>query len=432
MMRLCHRRATTQTCKGDAELADETSPTDKYERAILIAIADISREHTARLAAIMTRLLGDFDLAEESVQDALLTAVERWPCEGLPSQPDAWLLTVARRKALDRLRRDATYQEKLTVLRTPDPPTGDGASAAECLGLVFTCCHPALSQPAQVALTLRAVMGMTTAEIAAAFLCPEATIAQRIVRAKRKIVEAGIPYRVPDEPERAKRLSGVLRVLYLVFNEGYLSRDGGAASRRNLAEEAAWLVSLLATLMPGEPEILGLLALMRLHLARADARFDAHGELVLLRDQDRLRWDRRAIAEAEALLERAAAMKHPGTYQFQAAIAACHATAGSWESTDWPQIVALYERLYRLEPSPVIRLNWSIALSQERGAEAALAEVDTLADALGQYHLFHATRAELLRTLGRFTEARAADHVALHLTRNPAERALLLRRLGAD
>jgi RNA polymerase sigma-70 factor (ECF subfamily) len=398
----------------------------------MTAIAEISREHAARLTVTMTRLLGDFDLAEESVQDALLVAIEQWPASGIPTQPGAWLLTVARRKAIDRLRREATYHEKLALLQPQQSETDDGALAEECLRLVFMCCHPALSQAAQVALTLRAVMGLSTTEIASAFLCPEATIAQRIVRAKRKIVEAKIPYDLPGESAWESRLSGVLAVLYLVFNEGYLSSASGAISRRNLAEEAAWLTSLLATILPHDPEVLGLLALMRLHLARSDARIDGNGELVRLRDQDRRRWDRRAIAEADALIRRAAALRRPGRYQLQAAIAACHATADSWEATDWPQILALYVRLCRCDASPVARLNWAIALAQVYGAEEALTHVESLADTLSHYHLFHATRAELLRALGRLADARAADQTALGLTQNRAERALLRRRLGYE
>jgi RNA polymerase sigma factor (sigma-70 family) len=400
------------------------------DTVVLEALAEISREHVARLTATMTRLLGDFDLAEESVQDALLMAIERWPRSGVPVQPGAWLLTVARRKAIDRIRRETKYQEKLALLQASHMASDDGVSAEEYLRLVFTCCHPALSPAAQVALTLRAVMGLTTAEIAAAFLSPEATIAQRIVRAKRKIVEANIPYNLPAEPEWEHRLDGVLTVLYLVFNEGYLSAGSKVVSRRNLAEEAAWLVSLLAVMAPNDPEILGLLALMRLHLARANARFDGNGELILLRDQDRRRWDRRSIADADALIERAAALRRPGRYQLQAAIAACHATADSWEATDWPQILALYERLCMYDGSPVARLNRAIALGQVYGAELALAEVDNLAESLCRYHLFHATRGELLRALGRTAEAQAADEAALELTQNPAERALLWRRLG--
>jgi RNA polymerase sigma factor (sigma-70 family) len=381
---------------------------------MMASLTEISREHVARLTVILTKLLGDFDLAEESVQDALLIALEQWPNNGIPIQPGAWLLTVARRKAIDRLRREAAYQEKLALLQTPHAQSEDGVPAEVYLRLVFKCCHPALSQAAQVALTLRAVMGLTTAEIAAAFLCPEATMAQRIVRAKRKIVEAKIPYSLPAEPEWESRLNGVLAVLYLVFNEGYLSGAGGAVSRRNLAEEAAWLTSLLTSLLPRDPEVLGLLALMQLHLARADARFDEHGGLVLLRDQNRRRWDRRIIVDAESLIERAA----------------CHATADAWETTDWPQIVALHERLCEHDASPVVRLNWAIAFGQVHGPEKALAQVDALADALKQYYLFHATRGGLLRALGRRAEACAADRAALRLARNPAERALLRRRLG--
>jgi RNA polymerase sigma-70 factor (ECF subfamily) len=415
---------------GLSERSGVVGTSTEADDALLTALAEISREHTARLTVTLTRLLGDFDLAEESVQDALLVAIERWPCTGIPTQPGAWLLTVARRKAIDRLRRQATYQEKLALFQAPQAQSEDGAPGEGILRLAFMCCHPALSQAAQVALTLRAVMGLTTAEIAAAFLCPEATIAQRIVRAKRKIVEANIPYSLPAEPEWGRRLNGVLAVLYLVFNEGYLSSASGMVSRRNLAEEAAWLASLLALLLPHDPEVLGLLALMRLHLARADARVDEHGELVLLRHQDRGRWDRRAIADAESLLERAAALRRPGPYQLQAAIAACHATADSWETTDWPQIVALYERLCSCDASSVVRLNWAIAFGQVYGAEKALAQVDALADTLTQYYLFHATRGELLRAIGRTAEAQAADSAALRLTHNPAERRLLRRRLG--
>jgi RNA polymerase sigma-70 factor (ECF subfamily) len=415
---------------GLSEQPDAVALSDEGDRAVLTVLAEISREHTARLIATLTRLLGDFDLAEESVQDALLVAIERWPCTGIPTHPGAWLLTVARRKGIDRLRREATYQEKLSLLQAPQAQSEEVAPGEAVLRLAFMCCHPALSQNAQVALTLRAVMGLTTAEIAAAFLSPEATIAQRVVRAKRKIVEAKIPYGLPAEADWGSRVQGVLAVLYLVFNEGYLSSASGLVSRRNLAEEAGWLASLLTAILPQNPEVLGLLALMRVHLARADARFDEQGELVLLRDQDRRRWDRRAIADAESLIERAAGLRRPGPYQLQAAIAACHATADSWEATDWPQIVALYERLCSYDASPVVRLNWAIALGQVHGAEKALAQVDALTDVLRQYYLLHATRGELLRALGRTAEAQAADGEALRLTHNPAERRLLRRRLG--
>jgi RNA polymerase sigma-70 factor (ECF subfamily) len=308
----------------------------------------------------------------------------------------------------------------------PDPREAD-----DRLRLIFTCCHPALAQEAQVALTLRAVVGFTTPEIAAAFLVSEATVAQRIVRAKRKIVDAGIPYRVPEGGELAGRLDGVLSVLYLMFNEGYLSRGGSVAMRRDLAEDALWLTRLVDTLLPDQPEVLGLIALMRLHLARSAARFDAAGEMVLLPEQDRRLWDRQSINEAVALLDRAGAMRRTGPYQVQAAIAALHAEAASWESTDWHQIVMLYDALQRLADSPVVRLNRAVALSHFVGPEIALGEVNDLAIELGDYHLFHSTRAELLDRVGQPALAREARLRALELCQNPAERSLLERRLRA-
>ena len=297
------------------------------------------------------------------------------------------------------------------------------------LRLIFTCCHPALAREAQLALTLRAVLGLTTAEIARAFLVSETTIAQRIVRAKRKIVVAGIPYRVPTGPELHARLDGVLTVLYLLFNEGYLATGGETAARRDLAADATWLAGLLVRLLPGEPEARGLLALMQLHQARAAARFDAAGGLVLLCDQDRTRWDQAAIQAAGALVVEALRQQRPGPYQIQAAIAACHAEAPTWAATDWPQICLLYGQLVRLDPSPVVRLNCAIAWRYLAGPAAALAVIDTLAADLVRYHLYHATRADLLRALDRLAEARAADAQALALTTNAAERALLKARL---
>ena len=381
------------------------------------------------MTAALVRTLGDFDLAEELVQEALLEALEHWPREGIPEKPGAWLMTTARRKAVDQLRRQARFRDKLAELQG-ELMRDDTAEGDDRLRLIFTCCHPALSREAQVALTLRAVAGLTTAEIARAFITSEATIAQRIVRAKRKIVDANIPYRVPAERDMGERLNEVLAVLYLMFNEGYLATAGEQPSRRDVAEDAAWLAGLMVRLMPEEPEALGLLALMRLHLARADSRFDEHGDLVLLEHQDRSRWDRQRIDSAIVVLGRAAVLHRSGPYQLQAAIAACHAEARSWEETDWPQIVALYDALLEKLPSPVVRLNRAIARRYADGAAAAMPEVDALHEALDDYYLFHATRAELLRDLGREQEARAALTRALELTTNPAERALLRKRLA--
>ena len=374
--------------------------------------------------------MGNFDLAEELVQEALLEAIQHWPKTGIPDRPGAWLFTTARRKAIDQARRDARYRAKLVLLEGAAMSL-DMAEGDDRLRLIFTCCHPALSREAQLALTLRAVAGLTTAEIARAFITSEATIAQRIVRAKRKIVDAAIPYRIPHDADLAERLQEVLAVLYLMFNEGYLATGGEVATRRDLAEDAAWLAGLLVRLMPGEPEPLGLLALMRLHLARNDARFDAAGRLVLLQEQDRRKWDRDRIASAAGLLQRAAAIRRPGPYQLQAAIAASHAEAPSWEETDWNEVVALYDALLAFTPSPVVRLNRAIARRHVAGPGAALAEVDATAPELDGYYLFHATRAEVLRELGRDREAREALERALRLTQNPAERALLERRLAS-
>jgi RNA polymerase sigma factor (sigma-70 family) len=373
------------------------------------------------------RILGDFDVAEEIVQDALLVALERWPIDGIPNRPGAWLLTVARHRALNQLSRDARYRAKLeqleqleqSVPREPD----------DRLRLMFTCCHPALSRAAQVALTLRAVCGFTTAEIAHAFLASEAAVSQRLVRARRKIVAANIPYRMPSDDELGERLGEVLVVLYLMFNEGYLASGGEAPTRRDLAEDAAWLMALVARLLPEEPEPLGLLALMSLHLARSEARFTDTGELVLLPHQDRSRWDRSMIAEAVALIEQAARLQRPGPYQVEAAIVACHAEAESWAATDWRQIVLLYDLLLQMTPSPVVRLNRAVALRQVAGPEAALAEVNALARDLNNYHLFHAIRGELLLELSYREQARAEALRASELTQNRAEQSLLARRL---
>src|SRR5215469_709901 len=352
------------------------------------ALAAVFREEAGRLAASVTRILGDFDASEEVVQDALLAAWQQWPIEGLPDRPGAWLWTVARRRAIDVLRRDMRYQERLRALSFPVEQAADDNR----LMLIFTCCHPALSPEAQVALTLRTVCGLSTAEIANAFLASEAAIIQRLTRARRKIAEARIPYRIPADDELAERLAGVLAVIYLLFNEGYLCSAGAAPQRRDLTDDAEWLAALLASLMPAEPEVLGLLALIRLHRARAATRFDAEGRLVLLRHQDRARWNKAEIAAAADLVVRAARLRRPGPYQIQAAIVACHAEAASWETTDWQQILILYDLLLQIAPSPVVRLNRAVALRQVAGPDAALAEVEPLARDLDGYHLFHAVR----------------------------------------
>jgi len=388
----------------------------------------VFREEAGRLTASLVRLLGDFDFAEELVADAVVAALERWPRDGVPERPASWLLTTARRKGLDRLRRETIYRKKLELLAAlpQDPPR----EADDRLRLIFTCCHPVLAREAQVALTLRAVCGLTTQEIARAFLVHEHTLAKRIARAKHKLVSSGVPYRVPRPDELGSRLGEVLTVIYLVFNEGYVATTGEAPIRRDLARDAEWLASLLCRLMPDEPEPIGLLALVRLHLARWPARLDATGHLVLLEHQDRSLWDHRAISQAVALIERAATFRRPGRYQIEAMIAALHSEAPSWKATDWPQVMALYSVLARIDSSPVVALSRAIARRYVDGPAAALADVDGVSDQLREYHLFHATRAALLRELGRFDEAAREDALALALTRNTGERALLEERLA--
>jgi RNA polymerase sigma factor (sigma-70 family) len=386
-------------------------------------LARVVRQHAGQLAASLVRVTGDFATAEDLVQDAVVAALQRWPVEGIPQRPDAWLFTVARRRGLDVLRREGNYRAKLSQLRWPVRPDPD-----ERLRLIFTCCHPALPRQAQIALTLRVVCGLTTAQIARAFLVPETTVAQRITRAKRKITDAGIPYRIPADDELGARLTEVLTVIYLLCNEGYLS-TAERAHARDLVDDAEWLASVLHRLMPTEPEVAGLLALIRLHRARAAARFDPDGGLVLLQHQQRSQWNREAIAGATRLLARAAKQQRPGPYQLQAAIVACHAEAKRWEDTDWEQIVLLYDMLLALAPSPVTRLHRAIALRYSSGPRAAMRELDALAGALDRYHLYHATRAELLRELGHPEQARAADRLALELTANPAEQAVLQQRI---
>jgi RNA polymerase sigma factor (sigma-70 family) len=390
-------------------------------------LARVVRDHASRLAASLTQLLGDFSAAEDVVQDAVETALQRWPVEGIPDNPDAWLFTVARNRGLDVLRRQARYRDKLTQLQWPARDEPD-----DRLRLLFTCCHPALPRQAQIALTLRTICGLTTAQIAAAFLVPESTIAQRITRAKRKITDAGIPYRVPADADLPDRLGEVLTVIYLLYNEGYLSSTAERPYSRLLADDAEWLATSLSWTLPREPEVLGLLALIRLHQARAAARFDAHGRLVLLRDQDRALWDHDEIVAAGQLIARAATHHRPGPYQLQAAIVACHAEAPTWADTDWAQIVVLYDMLLAHSPTPVTRLNRAIALRHLTGPESAMAELDALAEPLDRYPVYHATRAEFLRDLGRPDQADDADRRALALTTNPAQHALLADRVAWD
>jgi len=363
-------------------------------------------------------------MVEEIVQDAVLLALQHWPTRGIPRRPGAWLLAVSRRLATNRLAREANYQAKLTQVERPEPHEPD-----DRLRLIFTCCHPALARDAQIALTLRTICGLTTPEIASALVTSEASVQQRIVRARRKIADAGIPYAVPPDEGLPERLDEVLAVLYLTFNEGHLASQPGPAFRPDVADDAHWLATLVARLLPGQAEPLGLVALMKLHLARASARFDARGEIVLLRDQDRSLWNRSLITEAVAMIERAAALRRPGPYQVEAAIAACHGEAPSYTATDWAQIVALYDLLLHLAPSPVVRLHRAVALREVAGPEAALSEVDAVSGALDGYHLFHAVRGELLVELGRLELARAAQRRALGIARNPAERSLLVARL---
>jgi RNA polymerase sigma-70 factor (ECF subfamily) len=402
------------------------------------------RDEQGRAIATLIRVLGDFDLAEEAVQDAFISALETWPARGVPANPGAWITTTARNRAIDRLRRRKRLSEKVETLgrestteselRAIDPEPAEDAMhiADDRLRLIFTCCHPALALDARVALTLRVLGGLTTPEIARAFLVPEPTLAQRLVRAKRKIRDAGIPYRVPPAELLPERLDGVLSVLYLVFNEGYAASSGDSLVRRELSAEAIRLARLVNTLLPDEPEGLGLLALMLLHDARREARVGAHGELVLLDDQDRSLWDRERIAEGQELVERALRMARPGPYQVQAAIAALHDEADTPAATDWTQIASLYRALGMLAPSPVVELNLAVAVAMAEGPALGLAMMDGIAASgeLDQYPYLHAARADLLRRLDRRTEASTAYRRALELTTNGAERAYLTRRLG--
>jgi RNA polymerase sigma factor (sigma-70 family) len=392
-------------------------------------VAEALREALGAATARLTRALGDLWAADDAVQDAAMVALQRWPAQGVPDRADLWLLEVARNRAIDRWRREATLRRKVEALHQTEA-RASADPAEDRVSLLFTCCHPAIPRESQVALTLRAVCGLTVRQIAAAFLVGEATIAQRIVRAKKKIATAGVAFGVPAPEHLEFRLAEVLAALYLMFNEGYLSSDADVADRKDLAEDAEWLAAQLAELMPREPEVLGLLALMRLHRAREATRFDARGALQPLRDQDRDQWDHVAIRDAAAMVVRASRMLRPGPYQLQAAIVSCHAEAPCWEETDWLQILLLYDELIRRAGTPVARLHRAVALRYVAGPEEALREIESLAPALSGHHLLHATRAALLRDLGQFDEARHADQQALALTINPAERALLEQRLA--
>jgi RNA polymerase sigma-70 factor (ECF subfamily) len=400
-------------------------------------VEEIYRTESRRVLATLIRLLGDFDRAEEALHDAFATAVERWPADGVPANPRAWLVSTGRFKAIDAMRRRARFDKSLAALAeqietaAADPAEEpDEGLEDDRLRLVFTCCHPALKPDAQVALTLREVCGLTTEEIARAFLVPPPTVAQRIVRAKNKIRDARIPYQVPPRPELPGRLDTVLHVVYLVFNEGYAASSGASLTRHDLSAEAIRLGRLLTELLP-EPEAIGLLALMLLHESRRAARTSADGDLVLLDAQDRALWDRDRIAEGIALLERALASRRFGPFTLQAAIAAVHAEAPTAAGTDWAQIAGLYDVLLRADPSPVVELNRAVAIAMRDGPAAGLPVIDALLGRgeLADYHLAHSARAELCRRLGRDAEARASYERALQLTRQETERRFIERRL---
>ncbi len=406
--------------------------------AVQDAVDAAFREEWGRVVATLIRVTGDWDLAEECAQDAFAMALQRWPSDGVPRRPGAWLTTAARNRAIDVLRRRAVGAAKLREVAALsvepgfEPSTDHGGVPDDRLRLMFTCCHPALTLEARVALTLRTLAGLTTAEIARAFLASEPTMAKRLVRAKQKIKDAGIPYRVPPADLLPGRLPGVLGVLYLLFNEGYAASAGADLIRSGLSAEAIRLGRVLGRLMPSEPEAAGLLALMLLHDARRDARLDASGELVPLEDQDRSRWDAASISEGVAVLEDALRRGRPGPYQVQAAIAACHVTSARAQDTDWAQIAGLYGQLARFLPTPVVELNRAVAVAMAFGPEEGLRLVAGLEEAgrLAGYHLLPATKADLFRRLGRAAEAAACYREAIELASTDAERRFLSRRLA--